>query len=92
MKTITESIYLIASPASWEDSGYWYRIAAHECSSAITVNKMEVSMEVPEGFDPNQPHIDMLKAEKNKIAGDAQIKMNNLEEQIQSLLAIECDS
>ena len=39
--------------------------------------------------DVTQEHIDILKAQKDEIAAEAQIKMNNIEEQIQSLLAIE---
>ncbi len=92
MKTVTETAYLIASPASWDESGYSYSIYTFKPQDKIIVSEMEISMDIPEGFDPNQPHIDMLQKEKQRIAGEAQIKMNNLEEQIQSLLAIECDS
>jgi len=46
-----------------------------------------VTVELKDDITPEK--IEALKAEKDKIAAEAQIKMNNLEEQIQSLLAIE---
>jgi len=92
MKKITTTVYLTASPVTWEDGGYHYAIRSYENESDIVVSSQEIEMEVPEGFDPTQPHIDLLKAEKQRLAAEAQIKMNNLDEQIQSLLAIECDS
>ena len=91
MKKITKTVYLTAMPVAWEECGYHYSIKSYENDSDITILSQEIEMEVPEGFDPTQPHIDMLKAEKQRLAGEAQIKMNNLDEQIQSLLAIECD-
>ena len=89
MKTITETVYLIATPASYEESGYWHRIAAYMPDDAIVLRSMEVEMSIPEDFDYVNPQIDILKKEKQRINVEAQLKVNNLEEQIQSLLAIE---
>jgi len=89
MKTITKTIYLQAAPASWEPDGYSYDMYTFESERCIQIMSMEVSMDIPDNFDLTNSHIDILKAEKQKIYAEAQIKTNNLEEQIQSLLAIE---
>lgn len=89
MKTITQTIYLIASPASWEDSGYWIRINPCQLDDCITLNSMEVTMDIPENFDINSAHIEMLKTEQSNIQARAHLKSQNIENQIQALLAIE---
>ena len=97
MKTITKDMTIYLTAKDWLGEGnYDYDIQFSDMSEYgyifVAKKEIEFSMEVPEGFDPVNGHIDALKAEKQRIAGEAQIKMNNLEEQIQSLLAIECDS
>ena len=89
MKTKTETIYLVASPATWEESGYTHYITAYAGNDVIIVNEMEVTMEIPEDFDLNSAHIDILKAEKSKIQAEAHLKAENLEMQIQELMMIE---
>lgn len=86
---ITKTVYLSASPASWEEDGYSYSMLDFECEGRITISSMEVTMEVPEGFDLNTGQIDMLKAEKQKILAEAGLKAANIEDQIQRLLCIE---
>ena len=56
----------------------------------IEVGRSTVHFEIKDDTTPEE--IEALETEKQRIAGEAQIKMNNIEEQIQSLLAIECDS
>ena len=59
-------------------------------SEYIEVGRVTVTVEIKDDITPET--IEALKAEKQKIGAEAQVKINNLEEQIQSLLAIECDS
>ncbi|MEE9315999.1 MAG: hypothetical protein V3U97_02710 [bacterium] len=86
---ITETVYLLASPASWEESGYSYSIASCEIDSYITLDSMEVAMDVPDHLDLTGVHIDLLKTEKQKILAEAGLKAANIEDQIQRLLFIE---
>jgi hypothetical protein len=86
---ITQTVYLLASPDKYEDSGYSYRIACYEQDAEITLDSMQVTMDVPDHLDLNTAHIDMLKAEKQKIVADACVKAANIEDQIQRLLFIE---
>ncbi len=89
MTTITKTIFLSASPATYADDGYAYYMSEYESDDRIMMGSIEVSIDIPEGFDINSAHVEILKKEKNKIYAEAQLKCNNLEEQIQSLLAIE---
>lgn len=95
MKTVTKThtIYLTAKKIGRE---YSYGIELVDMSEYGYINvetkEIELSMDVPEGYDPVTGHIDALRDEKQKIGAEAQVKINNIEEQIQSLLAIECDS
>jgi len=86
---ITETIYLSATPASWEECGYLYRVASYVPEGAIEISWTEVSMDVPEDFDLTTGQIDMLKTEKQKILAEAGLKAANIEDQIQRLLFIE---
>ena len=89
MKTITKTVYLRAMPDCFEDGGYEYGIASYESPDYTTVAEMEVSMDVPEDFDINAARIDTLKELKKVVQAEAYLKAENIEGQIQSLLAIE---
>jgi len=86
---ITKTIYLSAKPASWEEDGYNFTIVDFERDDCIAISSMEVTMEVPEGFDLTTGQIDMLKTEQKKILAEAGLKAANIEEKIQRLLFIE---
>lgn len=55
----------------------------------VHVEKIEVDFEPPAGFDPRPAQIASLREEKKKIIAEAHVKAENIEEQIQRLLAIE---
>ena len=92
-QTLTHTFYL----ASFNAGGnFSYCINPTDMTEygyqTIATKEVEVEIDFPENFDPVNCHIDALKEKKQAIAAKAQVDMNNLEEQIQSLLAIECDS
>lgn len=89
MKSITDTVYLVAMPASWEKEGYRYYMTTYVADDVIAVNEMKVTMTAPEDFDINTAHIDILKEEQSKILAESHLKAENIEEQIQRLLAIE---
>ena len=74
-----EAKYIITAACEMEDFGY----------VLVGSKEIEVEIAIPESFDIVNAKIDALKAEKQKIGATAQVQMNNIEEQIQSLLAIE---
>ena len=49
----------------------------------------QFDVEIPDNFDPTPKMIAALKAAKQKILADANVKANNIDEQIQKLLCIE---
>ena len=91
MKTITKTETAYLHLSKYIDGEYVvYMTDMSEYGDVlVATQEIEFSIDIPEDFNPNNARVDSLKAEKQKIAGDAQIKMNNIEEQIQSLLAIE---
>ena len=91
MRVIKVEMILQAGLCLFNKEQYEYNIYPILLEGNIEVSRESISMIVPEDFDPNIGHIEVLKEEKQKIGAEAQIKMNNIEEQIQSLLAIECD-
>lgn len=53
------------------------------------IDEREIEVEVPDDFDPAPSLIAGLKKQQQEIRANATQKLNRLEEQIQSLLAIE---
>ena len=58
----------------------------------VNTQGIEITMDIPEGYDKVNSRIDQLKDEKQKIQAEAHLKAENIEEQIQSLLCIEDQS
>lgn len=93
MKTHTETIKFYLMAKLWTDGEVQYNTFSIDMSEygyiLVTTKEVEVLIDIPEGFDPVTGQVDSLKKEKQKIGAEAQLKMNNIDEQIQSLLAIE---
>lgn len=69
---------LYDSPNMGEASPYW-----------TLVREMEIDVEAPDDFDPRPQQIAALRAKKQEVLAETQAKVNNIEEQITRLLAIE---
>jgi hypothetical protein len=90
MKTITVNTELFLHQNMRTDEYMIYGCDMSEYQYVlVNTHHVDVEMAIPDGYDKTGYRIGQLKAEQQSIAGDAQIKMNNIEEQIQSLLAIE---
>ena len=55
----------------------------------VPILEHSFDVEIPDDFDPNPIKIEMLRAEKQRIQAEAQVKANNIDAQIQELLCIE---
>jgi hypothetical protein len=55
----------------------------------VGIREVEVEQEVPDDFDPRPEQIAALREKKKEILATAQAKANNIDELIQTLLAIE---
>ena len=89
-------LYIQASKYSFQDeftvSASCYRSQSCESSVVIDVDEVEVDIDVPE-FTQEQftnGHVDQLRIIKEKLKADTHLKIKSLDEQIESLLAIEC--
>ena len=93
MKTVTRNITTWLQCRMVDSGDDEYTI--HPCDMSdygyVTVSVMEtpISMNVPDDFCPVNSRVDALKEEKSKISAEAQVKCQNLEDQIQALLCIE---
>ncbi|MEB2554078.1 hypothetical protein [Burkholderia cenocepacia] len=57
--------------------------------SFVTVRPETLSFDVPDDFDPRPQMVQRLKAEKERIKAEFQMRVTQIDAQIQSLQAIE---
>lgn len=94
-KSATKSIKLVASLAyhrceEGEKIGF-YLCLYGALEGEIVVGQMDVTMDIPDDLDEltvNQKFIDAMREEQEKLKSETQIKVGNIEEKIQSLLAL----
>lgn len=55
----------------------------------VVIREVNLEFDVPDDFDPVPSQIASLKRKKKEIQAETNVKVNNIEEQIQALLAIE---
>ena len=55
----------------------------------VMVNEQEITIDIPDDFNPVASEIEMLRAAKQKIQAEAQVKANAIEDQISKLSSIE---
>lgn len=62
------------------------------CSSVARlyspIREVEIEVDVPDDFDPRPGIVEGMREQKKRILSDAQIKANQIDEQIQQLLSI----
>ncbi len=96
-KVIKETLYLHAfrrDDGSYGFQTYTFDASNLENNNYILVDTKEIEMTVPEinEIDLDQKTIERMKEEQQKILADAQLKANNIEEQIQNMLCISHDN
>ena len=89
-------LYIQASKYSFQDEFSvkvsCYKSQSCESSVVIDVDEVEVDIDIPE-FTQEQftnGHVEQLRLIKEKLKADTHLKIKSLDEQIESLLAIEC--
>lgn len=88
---VTDTVYIHWQKYEWQDAGK-FRALCYESNTSpecILIGKAQIEFEVPDNFDPVPKQIAVLKEAKAKLQAETQVKVNNIDEQIQSLLAIE---
>ncbi len=66
-----------------------WKCKVNDDPTRVFISEQEVEIEVPDNFDPVPGMISGLKAEKQRIQAECNVKVENIEDQIQRLLAIE---
>jgi|VirMetMinimDraft_7_1064189.scaffolds.fasta_scaffold400518_2 hypothetical protein len=89
-------LYIQASKYSFQDefsvSVSCYKSTSDARNVIIDIDELEIDVDVPE-FTQEQftsGHVEQLRIIKEKLKADTHLKIKSLDEQIESLLAIEC--
>jgi len=86
---VTAHIYF--SKYSWENKGefllFYAKIDGNE--NMVYVSTQEVEVDVPENFDPRALQIAALEAQKQKAMADFQKSVDDINERISKLQALE---
>jgi hypothetical protein len=86
---ITKNIYLTASLAPWTEEGYLYHVFDFKPEGYDVIAESEHTFEVEEGHDYVAGQVEILRQAIAKVEADAYLAKVKLDEQINSLLAIE---
>lgn len=95
---VTKTVYLYGEYSNYtelKDGGYgpgiqWTMIDCDSHHWGPKAAELEVTIEAPDNFDPRPGMIEQLREEQSEILAVAQGKVNEINERINSLLAIEC--
>ena len=90
MKTVTttKKIYLHADSFDKDILNIYYSDMSEYGDILIATKEVELSFDVPEDYDVVQLEIDQLTKAKKVIQAENHLKVQNIEDQIQRLLAI----
>lgn len=88
---VTDTVFIHWKKYAWEEQGSFRAMDMKMDATPeyVFIREEQITFEVPDDFDPIPDVIANMKAKKQEILADAQVKANNIEEQIQRLLCIE---
>jgi len=88
---VKDTVYMHWEKYNWQDEGKFRLLSWKSDTSPeiLFIKELEVEFDAPDSYDPVPEQIAVLKSAKQKIMAETQVKVNNIDEQIQSLLAIE---
>jgi hypothetical protein len=88
---VTIKGYITCTQYAWDDkptfSFYSFDPTSYD-SSTVKVMEHEFEVEVPDNFDPRPGQVAALEAKKKEIQAEFAAKVKQIEDQINSLLAI----
>lgn len=88
---VTIKGYITCTQYAWDDkpsfSFYSFDPTGYD-SSTVKVMEHEFEVEVPDNFDPRPGQVAALEAKKKEIQAEFAAKVKQIEDQINSLLAI----
>lgn len=69
--------------------GFTYTVFGFKTDESIA--EVEVSFQLPEGFDPVSEAVNLLESRREKLRADFQMALNEINDQIGKLQAITCE-
>ncbi len=89
MKTIRLEGHIFAQWYKWDDDFRFTFFAYDSVKGYIKVAPYTIEIEMPEGLDLNTAQLEVLQEKRKLILAENQSNLNKIDEEIQSLLAIE---
>ena len=91
---IKATAHIYYSKYHWEDEGKYiiYSFKVDDTSNMTYVGEQEIEIEVPDNYDPRNQQIAALNAQKEKLNKEFAESVMKINQQINSLLAIENQS
>lgn len=92
-KEVTRTMYLTAKRCRWAEEGDYslaitvYGPEIHD-DDTIFLAESEFTMTVPDHADLDSLTVEAMRKEQDKISAEAHLKVQNIEETIQSMLAL----
>ena len=85
------TVFIHCCKYDWKEEGVFvahpYRF--DDSTTHIFLFEQEIEIDIPDDFDPTPIQIEKLRKEKQRILAEAQVKANNIDQQIQEMLCIE---
>lgn len=87
----THKAYLFWEQFLFESAGKYIVLyfRADDSDYRVLVKEIEIEFEAPETHDPRMQQVAALKKQKTELQANVQVKLNAIDEKIQSLLALE---
>jgi hypothetical protein len=88
---VTVTVYVNYNKYSWDDKGKFevFTFKFDDDDSRTFVCEQEIEIEVPDNYDPRAQQIAALEKHKQKVMADYQKMVNDINEKISKLQAIE---
>ena len=88
---IKTTVYIHYNKYSWQEEGEYevLNFQAPDCQDRTFVCEQEIEIEVPDNYDPRAQQIAALEKKRQKVMADYQKTVNEINDQISKLQALE---
>ena len=88
---IKTTVHVHYNKYSWEDNGIFqvYSFKMDDCDHRTYVGEQEIEIDVPDNYDPRAQQIAALEKHKQKVMADYCKMVNDINERISKLQALE---
>lgn len=88
---VKTALYVYHNQYPWQEEGDYeaFTFKAENTENRSFVGQQDVELDIPDGYDPRQQQIAALVASKQKLMADYQKSVNDINEKISKLQALE---